>query len=167
MWILSRHLKLYVPKAERWHLPQSHTSGLLIFFLLTAQTPKYERSILHFSLSQIPSLIHQWTCQTEQQHPKMCVSKGLGSSKCTLLDKRAADVIKLRTLAKGHRAGGSELIAGSENQRPLLRFSQRGHDRGRRVGEMWCFWLWGGRAGLWATMWWSLEAGKPRKGILS
>ena len=66
----------------------------------------------------------------------MCVSKGLGSSICTLLDKRAADVIKLRTLAKGDRAGGSELIVGSENQRPLLRFSQRGHDQGRRVGEM-------------------------------
>ena len=56
----------------------------------------------------------------------MCMSKCLGSSLCTLLDKRTADVIELRILAEGDGTGGSELIAGSENQRPLLRFSQRG-----------------------------------------
>lgn len=71
----------------------------------------------------------------------MCMSKCLGSSLCTLLDKRTADVIELRILAEGDGTGGSELIAGSENQRPLLRFSQRGYGHGRRAGEMQCYWL--------------------------
>ena len=50
-------------------------------------------------------------------------------------------MIELRILAEGDGTGGSELIAGSENQRPLLRFSQRGYSHGRRAGEMQCYWL--------------------------